>query len=310
MVATNAIGERAPHVQPRLVDRNPVEHRIGTRKVYILEETGRQPRRSRALPRMKGGISLDHDRLAGQHVAPQLIAQGIDRDTLGGDDVFGRTRFGIASDHQRPDAKGVTKGNHAEAGDHRHHRIGPAAAPMDLRHCGKNGLGIDPVPMCSEFEFMREHIEQDLGVGVRVDMPQIVLDHLGFQLLAVGEVAVMPEHDAERRVDVKRLRLGTVERRPGCWITAVRNPHAPGQRTHVPGPEHVAHHAAAFVHVKHRTIAAHDASSVLTTVLQQQQAVIEHLVDRGIRDDTNDTTHQKTPWRNQDTLRISSATIA
>src|ERR1700681_1454003 len=61
---------------------------------------------------------------------------------------------------------------------------------------------------------------------------------------------------------------------------------------HVAGAEDVAHVTGRLVHVKHRTLAGHDAGRVLTSVLQEQQAVIQDLVDRRMRNSADDSAHK------------------
>ena len=62
---------------------------------------------------------------------------------------------------------------------------------------------------------------------------------------------------------------------------------------HVAGAEDVAHVARRLVHVKHRALAGHDAGRVLTTVLQQQQAVIQDLINRRMRNSADDSAHKR-----------------
>ena len=64
------------------------------------------------------------------------------------------------------------------------------------------------------------------------------------QRLRVGQVAVVHEHDAERRVDVERLRLFLAVGVAGGRIAHLPEADVARQRAHVAGAEHVAHHAA------------------------------------------------------------------
>ena len=68
-----------------------------------------------------------------------------------------------------------------------------------------------------------------------------------------------------------------------------------GELAHVAGTEDVAYVTRRLVHVKHRTLAGHDAGSLLTAVLQQQQAVIQELVNRRMRNSADDSTHSFYP---------------
>ena len=57
-------------------------------------------------------------------------------------------------------------------------------------------------------QLVREHVEQHFGVGAGVDVAPVVADQHFRELGGVGQVAVVREADAVRRVDVERLRLG------------------------------------------------------------------------------------------------------
>src|SRR3972149_1454311 len=127
----------------------------------------------------------------------------------------------------------------------------------------KDGRGIEPQLDRGAFQLVRQHIEQHLGVRVGIDVPQVGAEHLLLQLIGVGEIAVVPEHDAERRIDVERLRLGEVERRAGGRIAAKGDAVVARESAHVARAEHVAHHAAALVHVERLALAGDDARRVL-----------------------------------------------
>ena len=55
------------------------------------------------------------------------------------------------------------------------------------------------------------------------------------------------------------------------------------QAAHVARAEHVAHHAAALVHMEGGALRSHDTGSILAAVLQHQQPVVKDLVDRVFR---------------------------
>ena len=53
-----------------------------------------------------------------------------------------------------------------------------------------------------------QDIQQNLGIRLRIDMPQFIHDEVPFEFFAVGEVPVMRQGNSVGRVDVKRLRFG------------------------------------------------------------------------------------------------------
>ena len=142
-----------------------------------------------------------------------------------------------------------------------------------------------------ELQFVREHVEQHFGVGIGVDVAAVDAEHLVFQLLPVGQVAVVREHDAERRVHVERLGLFFARRGTGRRIAHLADAGGAGQAAHVARAEHVAHHAVGLVHVEIAAVRRGNAGCILTAVLQQQQAVIEQLVDRGLGNYAYDAAH-------------------
>ncbi len=123
-------------------------------------------------------------------------------------------------------------------------------------------------------QFVRQHIEQDLGVGVGVDVPPVNAEHFAFQLFGIGQVAVMRQRDPKRSVDVERLRLLGIGGRPGGWITNMGNTRIAGEIAHIAGTEDLPHHAVAFPHGKVAACAGGNACGVLTAMLQQLQGVV------------------------------------
>ncbi|NYH15252.1 hypothetical protein GGD41_002480 [Paraburkholderia bryophila] len=142
-----------------------------------------------------------------------------------------------------------------------------------------------------QLQFVREHVEHDLGVGIRIDVAAIDAEHLVFQLLPVGQVAVVREDDAERRVHVERLGFFFARRGTGRRVTHLADTGRAGQAAHVARAEHVAHHAVGLVHVKIAAVRGCDAGGVLTAMLQKQQAVIDQLIDRGMGNYAYDAAH-------------------
>jgi len=162
---------------------------------------------------------------------------------------------------------------------------------VHVGHRSEDGLRLEVQLDRGFLELVREHVDQHLRIRAGVDVPQIRAEHLVLELRRIGQVAVVAEHDAERRVHVERLGLGRLERRPRGRIAAVRDAHVAAEIAHVPRAEDVAHHARRLVHVEHVVLGRDDARGVLPAMLQQQQPVIEQLVDGGLRDDAEDPAH-------------------
>ena len=79
---------------------------------------------------------------------------------------------------------------------------------MHTSHGGKQGFWIERPAPDRVFQLMRQHIEQHFRIGIGVDMAQIQPEQLFLQLLGVGQIAIVRQHQAERQIDVKRLRFG------------------------------------------------------------------------------------------------------
>jgi hypothetical protein len=69
-------------------------------------------------------------------------------------------------------------------------------------------IGVQRQVIGLRLEFVGEDIEQDLGIGVGVDVPTILAEQIAFQRVGVRQVAVVCETDAIRGIDVEGLRLG------------------------------------------------------------------------------------------------------
>lgn len=54
-------------------------------------------------------------------------------------------------------------------------------------------------------QLVREDVEQHFRIGAGVDVTQIRREQLLLELVGVGQVAVVRQRDAVRRVDIERL---------------------------------------------------------------------------------------------------------
>ena len=141
-------------------------------------------------------------------------------------------------------------------------------------------------------QFVGEDVEQHFGIGAGVDVAQVFVAHAAVELVGVGEVAVVRQHDAEGGADVEGLGFGGAAGVAGGGVAHVADAGVARELSHVAGAEHFAHHAFAFVHVEGRTVQGGDAGRVLPPVLQHLQAVIQKLVDRFVGDKAENSAHE------------------
>ena len=283
--------ERAAHVEACLVHRRAVDHRIGPREIHELEDARIQRRIVRALPRVELAGRVHEDGFTGRHVAQHLEPQRLDGHRLRCHDVFRAAHRLVLADDERADAERIAECEQAVARDHRHDRIRAAAALVHARHGPEDRVRIEPMMLRRALELERQHVEQHLAVGIGVDVTEVELPQLAPQRLAVGEVAVVPQRDAERRIHVEGLRLELGERRSRGGIAAVADPRVAREVAHVPRAEHVLHEPRSLEHVEHGTFARDDACRILTAMLEEEKPVVEDLVDWRVRDHAQNTAH-------------------
>jgi hypothetical protein len=120
-------------------------------------------------------------------------------------------------------------------------------------------------------------------------------EHLLLQFGRIGQVAVVGEGQSERRIDVEGLCLLAVGRGAGSGIADMCNAGGTRQSPHVAGPEDVPHEAVAFLHRERAAGAGRDAGCILAAVLEQQETVVQHLVDRSPCNDAENSTHVRSP---------------
>jgi hypothetical protein len=142
----------------------------------------------------------------GSHVAQQLEARYVERDALGGEHVLAPPVHVAPADDQRADATGIPQAEDARLHDQRDHCVAAAAAPVNAlrraEHLGRSGrIAVDAL------ELVREDVEQHLGVRGGVQVAVVLAHDQARQLVGVGQVAVVRQADAVRRVGVEGLRL-------------------------------------------------------------------------------------------------------
>jgi len=197
------------HMQTSLVYGDAIDHRVRACQVNIFENAGRQYRRFCTLPRIEVAIHVYEYRLARRHIAQQFEPEYVQYHALGGNHIFSPVfRFQFA-DNQGADAKRVAEGQHAIVGDHGDYRIGTTATAMHTGHGIEHHIHVQHRIVCGLLDFMRQHVKQNFRIGIGIDMAQILAKHLALELLGVGQVAIVSEHNTKRRVDIEWLRFGS-----------------------------------------------------------------------------------------------------
>jgi hypothetical protein len=232
-----------------------------------------------ALTGMEVTIKADKHTLTRLDITQRAETGAVQRHRFGSKHVLGLAIALGAADHQRTNAVGVTERHQTITGDQRHHGISTAHAAMYRLDGTKDGIHAQLKTHHTHGQFMGKHVQQDFRVGIGVDVPQVVTEHVRLEFVGIGQVAVMRQHDAERRVDIERLRLGQTGSRTGSRVTHMCDTGIAHQRAHVAGAEHIAHHAAALVHVKGLATGGDNTRRILPTVLQHLQSVIQQLID-------------------------------
>ena len=161
-----------------------------------------------ALLHMQLPLQVDEDSLPRHDIALKDMAGAFQGHRL---TAHHDSAVASAAKAQRTNAIRVAKRQNTVAGNHRNHRVGTANAPMHATHRLKHIFRLEGEATGGGLEFVGQHVEQHLGVAVGVDVPVIDTEQLATQFLRIGEVAVVHQHQAERRIDVKGLCLFLTE---------------------------------------------------------------------------------------------------
>ena len=166
-------------------------------------------------------------------------------------------------------------------------------APVDIAYRFKQMGRLQGHAACGAFDFMGQHIEQHFGVALGVDMPVVHGKQLVLERLRIGQIAVVHQHNAKGRIDIKRLGLFLAKSIACGRIAHLAQATVTRQRAHVAGAKYIFDHALGLVHEKLVFLLRHDARCILAAVLQQQQSVINELVDWSVADNAYDSTHAR-----------------
>jgi len=236
-LAQDLVGQFLTHAQACLVYRNAVDDRIRTRQVDVLEDARGEFRRYGALTGVQLAVFGDVHRFARREVADQGEAQHVEGHAFGRDHVLDAFVGMTLAEHDRADAVRVAEADDAVAGNHRHDGITADAAVMHVDHGGEH-VFFGGLQLAALGQLVGKHVEQHFRIGAGVDVAQVRLVNLFGQLLNVGQVTVVRQGDAIRRVDVKRLSLSR-GRATSSRVTHMANAHVSDQALHVTLMKHV-----------------------------------------------------------------------
>ena len=135
-VPNDLAGKLLTHAESRLVDRDVVDNRVGTREVNMLENTGRVTRLAAEITGVQNTVVFNVDTLAGPHVAQAIELERVQCHALRSHHVVLAPVFLALTEHQRPNAIGVAERDDAETDDQRNHGV---AAPAPRMH-GLDGV--------------------------------------------------------------------------------------------------------------------------------------------------------------------------
>lgn len=160
---------------------------------------------------------LNNDSLARKYVH-HVFARGTEEvksHALTCEHVVGFAIVRSCSETKRPDTVRVTEPNKAESCNHgRACPAAPTPCVRPLQTCDTI-LDID-ARLFGLLKLARKDVKQDFRVGESVAMAEADLIEVGLELAGVQKVAVVRETNAERSVDVKRLRLSRGRGCTGC----------------------------------------------------------------------------------------------
>lgn len=295
-VARDLVGQVFTHAQARVVHRHAVDQRIGAGEVDVFEDAGHQLRIVGALAADETAVQVDEHRFARLDVAHEGEAAAFQRHRFRRHHPFDAFVGFLAADAQRPDAVGIAERQQAVARNLRHHRVGAAHALVHGGDGAEHRVVVERDAAGGRLQLVGQHVQQHFRVGIGIDVAAVDAVERLTQLAPVGQVAVVGEHDAERRVDVERLGLFLAGAGAGGGIAHLAHARGTRQGAHVARAEYVAHQAMRLVHIELVALRRRDARGVLPAMLQQQQAVIEQLVDRPAPDDPYDSTHGEISW--------------
>jgi hypothetical protein len=264
------------------------------------------------IPHKLKAQGINRHRLARNHVIQHFLDRFHPARRVGntvGVELFpflSHRRFGLAAaKDEGPDAVGVAKADQSDTVNEVHAGVAALALLHDGGNGGKNNVLHILAPLIAvvvkegntgmvavavtdvlvgRFLFLFRHrrgqvigkeIEKQLAVTVRIDVPA---GQKLRQFFRIGQIAVVREADTVGVVRVQGLRFGAASG-PGRGIAAVADAHVAAEFFHVVLLEHVLDETVVLAQVQAAAFGRDNAGGVLTAVLQDREAVKEHLID-------------------------------
>ena len=175
------------------------------------------------------------------------------------------------------------------ADDHGNHGVAAAASAIHGADRGED-VGRRDARRAHALQLRGQHVEQHFGIGAGVEVAAVFAFEHFAEFTRVGEIAVVREADAVRRIHVEGLRFGGVVA-PGGGITHVADADVAFEFQHVMLLEDIAHEALALAHEQLAFGDRGDARRVLTAMLKHRQGVIDALIDSAGSDDSGNAAH-------------------
>ena len=149
------------------------------------------PRVARALTCEQVALLVDHHRLSRRDITNELESLCIQGHALGCDHVLDLPVIGLAlAIHQWTNTIRVAEADDTVTGDHGHRRIAATATLVNTRY-GFENIVLGDAQLALALYFVGKHVEQDLGIGIGIDMAQIFTKQVALELGGVGEIAIV-----------------------------------------------------------------------------------------------------------------------
>ena len=201
----------------RVVDRRALHHRIGPREVDVLEHAEPLARAAERLDAVHA-LVVDHDDLAGLHVAHEVGADDVERAGLAGQHPAAGALGADAAEDQRP---------HAERIAHAHQRlVGQRDQRIGADHLLQR---VDQPIDHGGIQADRDQVDEHLGVGGGLEQAAAAHQRAA-QHVRVGQVAVVRDREAaELEIGIQRLHVAQ-DGVAGGGVAVVADRGAAGQR--------------------------------------------------------------------------------